>query len=542
VQPQNSPVEGPEVRYATSGDVHIAYGIAGNGPVDVVFVSGWVLSNFGVPWEGSAADFYRGMSSFTRLILFDKRGLGMSDRTQGIPDLETRMDDIRAVMDAVGSERAAIMGFSEGGPMSVLFAATYPERTAALVLYSTPLSWFRTEEYPWAPTREEIRAFLQSEEGRRGTEQWYDGRLREMAPSTAGDPATRRWWRRWVQSSASPGAVKAMSLMNSEINVCHALPAIQVPAIALNRAGDEDVPVESMRYAADRIPGAGFVELDGIDHGWWVNSTQIVADIEPFLTGLWKRGEWDLVKTNRVLATVMFTDIADSTAKLAEVGDATWRELVEAHHAFIRRQLIRYSGREIDTAGDGFFASFDGPARAIRCAQAISHGVRELGLHVRAGLHTGECEVVAGKMGGIAVHIGARVAAEAQPDEVIVSGTVKDLVAGSGLTFADRGHVRLKGVPGEWHLYAVDPALVIIAADARLQRHHSLRPMMAFPDPARQGRKFMHRCAWSECPHLPHWARGRCRCGWRAHRCHGRVRRGGCYFWPGGLGQSRKVA
>ena len=452
-------MEGPEIRYAASGDVHIAYGVVGDGPIDVIFVSGWVLSNFGVPWEGSAADFYRGMSSFARLILFDKRGLGMSDRVQGIPDLETRMDDIRAVMDAVGSERAAIMGFSEGGPMSVLFAATYPERTAALVLYSTPLSWFRTDEYPWARTREEMRAVLDRDEGRRGTEEWYDGRLRAFAPSTADDPATRRWWRRWVQSSASPGAVKAMSLMNSEISVCHVLPAIQVPTLALNRTGDKDVVIESVRWAADRIPGASFVELDGIDHGWWVNSRQIVADIEAFLTGLWKRDEWDLVKTNRVLATVLFTDIADSTAKLAEVGDAQWRGLVEQHHALVRRQLVRYSGREIDTAGDGFFASFDGPARAIRCAQAISDGVRELGLHVRAGLHTGECEVVAGKIGGIAVHIGARVAAQAQPDEVIVSSTVKDLVAGSGLTFADRGHVRLKGLPGEWHLYAADPAL-----------------------------------------------------------------------------------
>ena len=452
-------MEAPEIRYATSGGVHIAYGVVGDGPMDVVFVSGWVLSNFGVAWEGSAADFYRGMSSSARLILFDKRGLGMSDRTQGIPNLETRMDDIRAVMDAVGSQRAAILGFSEGGAMSVLFAATYPERTAALVLYSTPLSWFRTDEYPWAPTREETAAFLESEEGIRGTEDWCDGRLRGLAPTTASDLATRRWWRRWVQSSASPGAIKAMSLMNSEINVCHALPAIQVPTLALNRTGDEDVRIESVRYAADRIPGASFVELDGIDHGWWVNSPQIVADIEPFLTGLWKRDEWDLVKTNRVLATVLFTDIVDSTAKLAEVGDARWRELLEAHHALIRRQLVRYSGREINTAGDGFFASFDGPARAIRCAQAISDGVRKLGLHVRAGLHTGECEVVAGEMGGIAVHIGARVAMDAQADEVVVSSTVKDLVAGSGLTFADRGYARLKGVPGEWRLYVVDPAL-----------------------------------------------------------------------------------
>jgi pimeloyl-ACP methyl ester carboxylesterase/class 3 adenylate cyclase len=453
-------VESPEIRYATSGDVHIAYGVVGDGPMDVVFVSGWVLSNFGVPWEGSAANFYRGMSSFARLILFDKRGIGMSDRTQGIPDLETRMDDIRAVMDAAGSERAAVLGFSEGGSMSVLFAATYPERTAALALYSTPVSWFRTDEYPWASTREELRAFIVSDDGIRGTAEWCDRRLRELAPTTADDPATQRWWRNWVQSSTSPGAIRAMSLMNSEINVTHALPAIQVPVLTLNRTGDEDVPIESMRYVADHIPGARFVELAGSDHGWWVNSAQIVAEIEPFLTGLWKRGEWPLVKTNRVLATVMFTDIADSTGKLAEVGDARWRELVEHHHALIRRQLVRYSGREIDTAGDGFFASFDGPARAIRCARAISDGVRELGLHVRAGLHTGECEVVAGKVGGIAVHIGARVAAAARPDEVVVSSTVKDLVAGSGLKFVDRGYAQLKGVPDEWHLYAVDPSVV----------------------------------------------------------------------------------
>src|SRR5580700_5118514 len=236
---QTTRVESPEIRYARSGDVHIAYSVVGDGPIDVVFVSGWVLSNFGTPWEGSAADFYRGMSSFARLVLFDKRGIGMSDRTHGIPDLETRMDDIRAVMDAIGSRRAAIMGFSEGGAMSMLFAATYPERTAALVLYSTPVSWFRTRDYPWAATREEWRAFLQSEEGVRGTDEWCDAELRGLAPTTADDPATRRWWRRWVQSSASPGAIKAMSLMNSEIDVSGTLSSIRVPALALNRTDDE---------------------------------------------------------------------------------------------------------------------------------------------------------------------------------------------------------------------------------------------------------------------------------------------------------------
>jgi class 3 adenylate cyclase/pimeloyl-ACP methyl ester carboxylesterase len=456
---QTTHVESPEIRYARSGDVHIAYGVVGDGPIDVVFVSGWVVSNFGTPWEGSAADFFREVSSFARLILFDKRGIGMSDRTPGIPDLETRMDDIRAVMDAAGSRRAAIVGFSEGGPMSMLFAATYPERTAALVLYSTPVSWLRTDEYPWALTRAEMRAVLESEEGARGTDEWCDGKLRGFAPTTADDPATRQWWRRWVRSSASPGAIKAMALMNSEIDVSGTLSSIRVPTLTLNRVEDEDVPIDSMRYLAGRVPGARFAELTGVDHGWWVDSGQIVAEVKPFLLGLWKRGEWDMVETDRVLATVLFTDIANSTAMLAEVGDRQWRELLGQHHALVRRQLVRYSGREIDTAGDGFFASFDGPARAIRCARAISDGVRDLGLHVRAGLHTGECEIVDGKMSGIAVHIGARVAAEAQPDEVVVSGTVRDLVAGSGLKFHDRGCVQLKGLPGEWRLYSVDPSV-----------------------------------------------------------------------------------
>ena len=457
---QTTRVESPEIRYARSGDVHIAYGVVGDGPIDVVFVSGWVLSNFGVPWEGSAADFYRGVSSFARLIMFDKRGIGMSDRAHGIPDLETRMDDIRAVMDAAGSRRAAILGFSEGGPMSMLFAATYPERTASLVLYSTPVSWLRTVDYPWGASREQWRAFLQSEEGARGTDEWCDDALRHFAPTSADDPATRRWWRRWVQSSASPGAIKAISLMNSEIDVSGTLSSIRVPTLALNRTDDEDVPIDSMRYLAERVPAAEFAELPGIDHGWWVDSGQIVAELKPFLLGLWKRGEWDMIETDRVLATVLFTDIANSTAMLAEVGDRDWRGLVEQHHALVRRQLVRYSGSEIDTAGDGFFASFDGPARAIRCARAISDGVRELGLHVRAGLHTGECEVVDGKMSGIAVHIGARVAAEAQPDEVVVSGTVRDLVAGSGLKFHDRGYAQLKGLPGEWRLYSVDSSVI----------------------------------------------------------------------------------
>ena len=448
-------MDAPEVHYAKSGEVSIAYAPVGDGPIDVVFVSGWVLSNLGTAWEGSAADLYRGISSFARLILFDKRGTGMSDRAAGIPDPETRMDDIRAVMDAVGCERAAIMGFSEGGPMAMLFAATYPERTAALVLYGTLATWKRAEDYPWAFTTEELRALIETADPIRGTPAWMDQALRNLAPTTADDPGVRRWWRTWVQSSASPGAVRALAVMNSGIDVRHTLPAIRVPVLVVHRVGDEDVLIDEGRYLAARIPGAEMIELPGVDHGWWVDSDEIVREIEAFLRQIRIRGEWDLVQTDRVLATVLFTDIVGSTEKLAELGDAGWRKLLEQHNALVRRQLVRYSGREIDTAGDGFFASFDGPARGIRCARAIADAVTELGLHIRAGLHTGECEVVEGKVGGIAVHIGARVAAQAEPDEVLVSSTVKDLVAGSGIEFEDRGVASLRGVPGEWRLYSV---------------------------------------------------------------------------------------
>jgi pimeloyl-ACP methyl ester carboxylesterase/class 3 adenylate cyclase len=438
--------------------VSIAYAVVGDGPFDVVFVSGWVLSNFGPAWEGSSAEFYERLGSFARLILFDKRGTGLSDRTTGIPDLETRMDDIRAVMDEIGSKRAAIMGFSEGGPMTMLFAATYPERTAAAVIYGSPASWVRADDYPWEPTRDERLQRMRQEAPRLGTEAWMDEMLEALAPGTAHDEATKRWWRRWVQASASPGTVAALRQMNTDVDARHTLPAIRVPTLVLHRVDDEDTVVDEGRYIAARIPGAEMIELSGVDHGWWVDAGQIADEVERFLTSIWQRGEWNVVETDRVLATVLFTDIVGSTAKLAEVGDRGWRELLGRHHALVRRQLVRFAGREIDTAGDGFFASFDGPARAIRCARAITDGVQELGLGVRAGLHTGECEVVEGKVGGIAVHIGARVAAEAEPGEVLVSSTVKDLVAGSGIGFRERGVVELRGVPGEWRLFSVDAA------------------------------------------------------------------------------------
>jgi pimeloyl-ACP methyl ester carboxylesterase len=448
-------VAAPEVRYTKSGDISIAYSTVGDGPFDLVFVSGWVLSVFESAWDGPAADTLSRLASFSRLILFDKRGTGLSDRSSGIPDLETRMDDIRAVMDAVRSKRAAVLGVSEGGPMTLLFAATYPERTAAAILYGTGASFIRSEEYPWAPSPEEWRAAIEQTSARFGAKEWLDETLEGFSPSIAHDEEVKRWWQRWVLASSSPGALEALRRMNMNIDVRHVLSSISAPTLVLHPVDDEVMVVEGGRYIANHVPGAEFVELPGEDHGWWVRPEQIGGEAERFLRALWERGEWDLAESDRVLATVLFTDIVGSTAKLAELGDRRWRELLADHHTHVRRQLARFRGRELDTAGDGFFAAFDGPARAIRCACAIVDSVRDLGLDVRAGLHTGECEQLDGKVGGIAVHIGARVAAEAGPGEVIVSRTVKDLVAGSGIDFRERGSAQLKGVPGEWQLFAV---------------------------------------------------------------------------------------
>lgn len=449
-------VNAPEVRYAKSGSINIAYGIVGDGPFDLVYVAGSVFSTLEYAWEGPPAEFYRRLASFSRLILFDKRGTGLSDRVAGIADLETRMDDVRAVMDAAASPRAAIMGISEGGPMTLLFAATYPERTAAAILFGTGATFLRSDDYPWASTREEYLKFIEDRERRWGSSEYFDYLLEQFAPSMAHDEPTRRWWSKYARTSASPGAAAQLSRMNIEIDVRHILPTIRVPTLIIHFSGDKIFDVREGRYLAERIPGAEYVELPGKDHALWVNPELVALEVERFLTGLWKRGEWDLVGTNRVLATVLFSDVVESTAMAAELGDRRWRELVQKYHALIRRQLVRFRGRELDTAGDGFFASFDGPARAIRCARAVTEAVRELGFEVRTGLHTGECELLEDKMGGIAVHIGARIAAEAKPGEVLVSNTVKDLVAGSGIRFHERGLFTLKGVPGEWRLYAVE--------------------------------------------------------------------------------------
>ncbi|MGH2662363.1 MAG: alpha/beta fold hydrolase, partial [Actinomycetota bacterium] len=436
-------------RYARSGHVHIAYQVVGEGPFDLVYVPGWI-SNVEYVWEEPrVARFLRRLGSFSRLILFDKRGTGLSDPVPEIelPTLEQRMDDVRAVMDAAGVERAAIFGWSEGGPMSVLFAATYPERSLALITFGTFAKREWSPEYPWAPTPEERQVWYEQIE----TDWGGEVDLPHLAPSAAGDERFREWWATYLRRSASPRTALALGKMNTQIDVRHVLPAVRVPTLLIHRAEDRDASVEEGRYIASRIPGAKFVELPGEDHLPFVGDQDAVLDeIEEFLTGV-RRGP----KPDRILATVLFTDIVGSTERAAELGDARWRDLLESHHSVVRRELERFRGREIDVAGDGFLATFDGPARAIRCALAITQAVRSLGIEVRAGLHTGECELNDERVSGIAVHTGARVLAMAGPGEVLASGTVKDLVAGAGIEFEDRGQHVLKGVPGEWRLYAV---------------------------------------------------------------------------------------
>jgi pimeloyl-ACP methyl ester carboxylesterase len=441
----------PETRYARSGDVNIAYQVVGEGPLDLVYVPGWV-SNVELMWEEPAmARFLERLASFSRLILFDKRGTGLSDRVSNdkLPTLEERMDDVRAVLEEVGSSRAALFGHSEGGNMCVLFAATYPERTSALVT----LGCFARrrdpdDDYPWAPTaenREETATDIERNWGHLRPED-----VEYYAPSRLGDDQFVRNLEQYLRRSASPGAAAALLRMNSYIDVREVLPTIRVPTLVLHRVGDHDVDVAEGRYLASKIPGARFVELPGDDH--WIsagNPDEIADEIETFLTGTRPAPELD-----RVLSTVLFTDIVDSTTRAVELGDRRWRELLGTHDAAVRHELERFRGREVDTAGDGFFATFDGPARAVRCAISIGDAVRELGIAVRAGIHTGECELDGPKVRGIAVHTGARVASLAAPGEVLVSKTVKDLVSGSGLDFVDRGVHELKGVPGEWRLYA----------------------------------------------------------------------------------------
>ena len=438
----------PETRYARSGDVSIAFHVFGSGPFDLVYVPGWV-SNIEMMWANPrVASSLERLAAFARVITFDKRGTGLSDRVTGYPTLEQRMDDVRAVMDAARCERAALFGHSEGGGMCILFAATYPERTRALVTYGAFAKRLRSDDYSWAPTLESRMAaadHLERDGWAATTEE-----LSYYAPSLAGDPEMARWFASYRRQSASPGAAAQMLRMNTYVDVRSVLPTIQVPTLVLHAIGDQDVDVRDARYIAEHVPGAKYVELPSGDHMWWVShQEEIIGEIQEFLTG--SRPPIDI---DRFLATSLFTDIVGSTRRAAELGDRAWRDLIERHHAVVREELARHRGVEQDTAGDGFYATFDGPARAVRCALTVRDRLRELGIEVRAGAHTGECEQIAGKVGGIATVIGARVHQLAGPGEVLTTATVRDLTAGSGLRFDDRGVHQLKGVPGEWRVYA----------------------------------------------------------------------------------------
>jgi class 3 adenylate cyclase len=434
----------PETRYAKSGEVRIAYQVVGSGPFDLVYVPGFV-SNIDLYWEMPEwAYFFGRLSAFSRLILFDKRGTGLSDRDVGIATLEERMDDVRAVMDAAGSERAALFGASEGGAMSLLFAATYPQRARALVLYGSyarPSHWLSDDDF-----NNEIDLVDRL---------WGTGEclIARYLPRGLSEEVARPVFARLERQSASPSAVIAIRRMNREIDARHVLSAIRVPTLVVHRVGDRAVSVELGRYLAANVPGARYLELPGDDHVPFYErdiTDWIIDETEEFLTGSRSEPEVD-----RVLATVMFTDIVGSTRRAAELGDRQWRALLDRHDDTVRQQLARFRGQEVKSLGDGFLATFDGPARAVRCAASICESMRPLGIAVRSGLHTGEVELKRNDVAGIAVHIAARVASEAEAGETVVSSTVRDLVAGSGLRFQDRGIRALKGLPEEVHLYSV---------------------------------------------------------------------------------------
>ena len=435
----------PPIRYTRSGDVNIAYQVTGDGPFDLVLVPGF-FSHLEIGREHAGyARFLERLESFARLICFDKRGTGLSDRGVGLPDFETRMDDVRAVMDAAGSESAALFGWSEGGPMCVLFAATYPERTRSLVLYGTYAKRRDPDDdYPWAPSADEReRTALELERT------WgEDVDLSTMAPNA--DSALRAWFHRLGRAGVSPAGARDLILMNSKADVRELLASVQCPTLVLHRTGDRDSRVDEGRYIAERVPGAQFVELEGEDHIVAIDPDQILDEVEEFLTGA-----RPAPLSHRVLTTVLFTDLVGSTEHLQRLGDEAWAALLDRHHDTVRTELRRYSGEELDTAGDGFLAAFDGPARAIRCALGIREALRPLGLEVRAGVHTGEVERRTGeKPRGIAIHLGARIASVAPAGEVLVSSTTHDLVAGSGLEFEDRGEHELKGIEGARRLFA----------------------------------------------------------------------------------------
>jgi class 3 adenylate cyclase/alpha-beta hydrolase superfamily lysophospholipase len=434
-------------RYAKSGDVHIAYVVVGDGPLDIVWVPTTLSQIEHLFEEPTIAAALERIGTFARLVTFDRRGSGLSDPVLGVPTLEEQMDDVLAVMEAVGSERAAVFGTLEGGPMATMFAATHPDRTTALVLYASFARTTPAEDYDFPPSPEERELRMV-----KSAEHWGEGLVASaIAPSRAHDPEFMEWAARLERLAVSPGTARKIFDFMGDLDVRHVLPSVRVPTLVMHRRDDSFMMVQHSRYIAKRIPGARYVELEGSDNLFSVgDSESVIGEIEEFLTG-----ERHVREPDRMLATVLFTDIVDSTRRAAQLGDAAWRRLLEDHDVIFRRSLQRHRGREVKRTGDGFLATFDGPARAIRCAEEVADAVRSLGIDVRAGLHTGECEIMNGDVGGLAVHIGARVMARAGPGEVLVSSTVKDLVVGSGIDFQERGSHDLKGVPGEWRLFAV---------------------------------------------------------------------------------------
>jgi class 3 adenylate cyclase len=435
-------------RYAKSGDLHIAYAVEGDGPIDLVWIPPWV-SQVEYLWaEPSLERVMERLTQFARVITFDRRGSGLSDPLFGAPTLEDQMDDVLAVMDAAGSKSAAICGTLEGGPMAAMFAATHPDRTDALVLYATfaRATWAPDYEWAWSP-EERDRAMGEL------LARWGQGLVASsVAPSKAAEPGFMEWAGRLERLAASPSTIRRIFELIGEFDVRDVLPSIRVPTLVMHRAGDSFIKVDHSRYIASKIPGARYVELEGDENMFSIgDSESLIGELEEFLTGTRHEREPD-----RMLATVLFTDICDSTRRAAEMGDRGWRFLLERHDGLFRQALERHRGREVKRTGDGFLATFDGPARAIRCAASVAEAMGSLGLQIRAGLHTGELEVMDGDLGGLAVHIASRVMGAAGPNEVLVSGTVKDLVVGSGIDFEDRGERELRGVPGEWRLYAVN--------------------------------------------------------------------------------------
>jgi class 3 adenylate cyclase len=438
----------PQTRYARSGEHHIAYQVHGDGPLDLVYVPTWISQVEHYWEEPSVARYFRRIASFSRLIMFDRRGSGLSDPVLRAPTLEEQMDDVVAVMDAARSERAAVFAQLEGGAMAAMFAAAHPERTTALVLYEAMARMSWAPDYDWAIPHDVREALL---EGREWT--WGDGsRIIGLAPRSSANPRLRDWFAKLERLAASPGTAAALIRMNGQVDVRAVLPSIQAPTLVVHRAEDQFIDKRHSLYLAEHIPGARYLELPGEEAlSFGADSDALLDEVQEFLTGA--RATPD---AERILATVMFSDIVDSTSRAAQLGDRGWRDVLESLTGSVARALERHRGRAVKTMGDGFLATFDGPARGIRCATEIRDAARsQFGLEVRSGLHTGEIEVIGEDVGGIAVHIGARVGSLAGPGEVLVSRTVKDLVVGSGIHFEDRGERELKGVPGEWRLWAV---------------------------------------------------------------------------------------